>query len=290
MDIHRTKRFTKSDICHGTFATLETVERCPRNATDIERRSRGKKCDINSPCQEDPSVYHCVRYEDRLVEVCAPRGLITGNCCAVFNRGVGRVVEDYNKPCSECPFKYQSADSVRYNTCIEPIAKPQTHQTNIESTTPTEKFESCCNAKRDKRDATCCSKLNMSRKVNNGTNVPIMKAESGNQPTSSEKEHNFPTEETVTIIVLLLFVCCLTLLTWRNWSRLRECSGMNIGRNTPTKEIGSNEEKIAATEVNTENAVNEQKPVEVPLIESYRKDDKNVNNVCVQMYIEYNST
>lgn len=53
---------------------------------------------------------------------------------------------------------------------------------------------------------------------------------------------------------------------------------------------GSNEEEIAATEVNTENAVNEQKPVEVPLIESYRKDDKNVNNVCVQMHIEYNST
>lgn len=69
------------------------------------------------------------------------------------------------------------------NTCIEPIAKPQTHQTNIESTTPTEKFESCCNAKRDKRDATCCSKLNMSRNVNKGTDVPIMKAESGNQPT-----------------------------------------------------------------------------------------------------------
>lgn len=37
---------------------------------------------------------------------------------------------------------------------------------------------------------------------------------------------------------------------------------------------GSNEEKIAATEVNTENAVNEQKPVEVPLIESYRNGDK----------------
>lgn len=53
---------------------------------------------------------------------------------------------------------------------------------------------------------------------------------------------------------------------------------------------GSNEKKIAATEVNTENAVNEQKPVEVPLIGSYRKDDKNVNNVCVQMYIECNST
>lgn len=38
--------------------------------------------------------------------------------------------------------------------------------------------------------------------------------------------------------------------------------------------------RVAATEVNTENAVNEQKPEEVPLIESYRKDDKKANNVC----------
>lgn len=35
-------------------------------------------CDTYSPCKEDPLVYHCVRYEDRLVEVCAPSGLITG--------------------------------------------------------------------------------------------------------------------------------------------------------------------------------------------------------------------
>lgn len=266
IDINRMKRFTKSDICHGTFATLEPVENCPKNETDKEGRSREKMCDTYSPCKEDPLVYHCVRYEDRLVEVCAPSGLITGNCCAVFNRGVGRVVEDYNKPCSECPFKYQSADSIRYTTCIEPMAKPQTHQINKESTTPTEKFESCCNAQRSNRDATCCSKVNISRNVNKGTDVLITKAKRGYQPASSEKEQNFPTEETVTIIVLLLFVCCLTLLTWRNWSRLRECSGMNIGKNTPTEEIGSNEEKIAATEINTENAVNEQKPVEVPLI------------------------
>lgn len=241
IDINRLKRFTKSDICHGTSATLEPVENCPRNETDIEGRSRKKKCGTYSQCQKEPLVYHCVKYEDILVEVCAPRGLITGNCCAVFNRGVGRVVEDYNKPCSECPFKYQSTDSMRYNTCLEPIAKPQTHQINKKITTPTEKFEPCCNAKRGKRDATCCSKLNTSRNVSKGTDVLITKVENGYQHASSEEVQNFPTEETVTKIVLLLFACCLTLLTWRNWSRLRECSGMKIGRNTPTKEIGSKE-------------------------------------------------
>lgn len=68
----------QSDICHGTFATLESVENCPRNETDIEGRSRKKKCGTYSQCKEEPLVYHCVRYEDGLVEVCAPRGLITG--------------------------------------------------------------------------------------------------------------------------------------------------------------------------------------------------------------------
>lgn len=38
---------------------------------------------------------------------------------------------------------------------------------------------------------------------------------------------------------------------------------------------GSNGKKITATETNTESAVNEQNPVEVPSIESYRKDNEN---------------
>lgn len=62
------------------------------------------------------------------------------------------------------------------------MAKPQTHQINKESTTPTEKFESCCNAQRSNRDATCCSKVNISRNVNKGTDVLITKAKRGYQP------------------------------------------------------------------------------------------------------------
>lgn len=50
-----------------------------------------------------------------------------------------------------------------------------------------------------------------------------------------------------------------------------------------------NEEQIAATEVNKENAVNE--PVEVPLID-FGQDDKDaeITYACVQMYIEYYPT
>lgn len=35
---------------------------------------------------------------------------ISGSCCSVFDLGIGRVVEDYNSPCAECPFVYQSND------------------------------------------------------------------------------------------------------------------------------------------------------------------------------------
>lgn len=36
-----------------------------------------------------------------------------GRCCPVYDRRLGRVREDYNSPCSECPFKYQSDDLVK---------------------------------------------------------------------------------------------------------------------------------------------------------------------------------
>lgn len=33
-----------------------------------------------------------------------------GKCCALYDDGLGRVVEDYSRPCSECSFRYQSDD------------------------------------------------------------------------------------------------------------------------------------------------------------------------------------
>lgn len=35
-----------------------------------------------------------------------------GSYCAVFDNGIGRVIEDFSRPCSECPFKYPSADAM----------------------------------------------------------------------------------------------------------------------------------------------------------------------------------
>lgn len=39
--------------------------------------------------------------------------LVLGYCCTMFDEGVGRVVEDFSRPCSDCSFKYPSDESVK---------------------------------------------------------------------------------------------------------------------------------------------------------------------------------
>ncbi|XP_062609950.1 uncharacterized protein LOC134271757 [Saccostrea cucullata] len=116
------KRFTQEDVCKETVKTVEIVTDCPFDTESMRRKSEEKKCeDIHDSCSKDPLVYHCLRYGNKLTEVCAPRDLISGKCCAQFNEGVGRVVEDYNIRCSECPFHYYSNESITYTTCFESI-------------------------------------------------------------------------------------------------------------------------------------------------------------------------
>lgn len=116
---HRQKRFTKADICRETFDTLAFVALCPDTESIKLEQSKKKQCETYPTCNGEPLVYHCVRFKDRLAEVCAPRHIITGKCCALYDEGLGRVVEDYSKPCSDCSYRYQSDDVVKYSKCIE---------------------------------------------------------------------------------------------------------------------------------------------------------------------------
>lgn len=115
---YRNKRFTKVDMCHETSKTLKMVGQCPINATIFQERSLQKMCHLYPSCSGMPLVYHCVNYKDGLAEVCAPRDQITGFCCALYDEGVGRVVEDYNRPCSNCSFRYSSDNIVKYPQCV----------------------------------------------------------------------------------------------------------------------------------------------------------------------------
>ncbi|XP_078334640.1 uncharacterized protein LOC144625901 isoform X2 [Crassostrea virginica] len=94
--------------------------------------AKKKQCYRFPTCQNEPLVYHCVRFSSKLVEVCAPRGLITGGCCALFDDGLGRVVADFYNQCTECPFRYFSNETLLYSSCVRRTLIP-TFKTKMHS-------------------------------------------------------------------------------------------------------------------------------------------------------------
>lgn len=106
-------------MCHGTKETIKKVNTCPTDNVTLHERSQEKICKSVKPCLGEPLVYHCVRYKDGFVEVCAPISLITGHCCAQYDAGIGRVVEDYDRYCHECPFQYKSDNVFESSKCTE---------------------------------------------------------------------------------------------------------------------------------------------------------------------------
>lgn len=70
---------SQDDICHETHSTLEFVAMCPDSEPLKLKHSKKKQCHSFPACNGGTLVYHCVRYRERLVEVCAPRHVITGN-------------------------------------------------------------------------------------------------------------------------------------------------------------------------------------------------------------------
>lgn len=106
-------------MCHETKKTIQMVTTCPTNSILLHERSLKKICESLKPCLGEPLVYHCVRFKDVLAEVCAPRTMITGHCCAQYDAGIGRVVEDYDRHCHECPFQYESDNVLESLKCTE---------------------------------------------------------------------------------------------------------------------------------------------------------------------------
>nr|XP_022338514.1 uncharacterized protein LOC111134035 [Crassostrea virginica] len=113
------KRYSTEDICPISENNLANVTSCPTNNVHFKERSERKDCAKYKFCRGEPLVYHCLTYKERLVEVCAPMETITGSCCVEFIKEIGRVVEDYSKPCDDCPFHYQSDMSWMYSGCTQ---------------------------------------------------------------------------------------------------------------------------------------------------------------------------
>lgn len=114
----RQKRYTEDDICLESQTTIEKVDICPQNIEILNRRLIEKNCSRHQPCTGDPLVYHCVMNGGGLVEVCAPRSLITGRFCPYYEQRLGRVIENSGKRCIMCPFQYHSDKYLNNSECI----------------------------------------------------------------------------------------------------------------------------------------------------------------------------
>lgn len=66
-------------MCNGTKETIKIVKSCPHDRVVLHERSQKKMCNSFQPCLGEPLVFHCIRFKDKLIEVCAPRTDITGN-------------------------------------------------------------------------------------------------------------------------------------------------------------------------------------------------------------------
>lgn len=58
--------------------TLKKVKACPENYLNFQDRNKTMYCDSYPQCNGHELFYHCVKFEDGLAEVCAPRSVITG--------------------------------------------------------------------------------------------------------------------------------------------------------------------------------------------------------------------
>eukprot|EP00105_Crassostrea_gigas_P022630 XP_011442218.1 PREDICTED: uncharacterized protein LOC105338688 [Crassostrea gigas] len=116
--IGRQKRYSEDDICLESRKTVAKASDCPTDIETMKERSKNKNCSRYPTCVGKPLAYHCVISNRILVEVCAPRNQITGRCCPMYNEELGMVIEDYKRPCSKCPFQYQSDDFNNSKECL----------------------------------------------------------------------------------------------------------------------------------------------------------------------------
>lgn len=203
---YREKRFFEQDKCHGVQATLEKVLTCPENDAIILERVSRKKCDSLPHCQKEPLVYHCVRFEGKLVEVCSPKRQIPGHYCTVLEEGIGRVTVDLFNPCPECPCIYSSDESLKYSTCVQTTMKTATFQTSTEQTnvvsalneaygSPTNETFGTTNFK-----GTTLNGLHHTRKTENDNRIDV---------------HVMILMVTGVIIIVGLIVCCFVKRTFK---------------------------------------------------------------------------
>lgn len=77
--------FLQEANCINANETIRYVAACPENKTSDSfiERSWKKNCSQYQACNDKPLYYHCVRYKQKLVEVCSERTQISGTCLTI---------------------------------------------------------------------------------------------------------------------------------------------------------------------------------------------------------------
>lgn len=221
MNVHRLRTLTEEDVCKETNKTIKKLKSFPENYTISQEQMQKNICDNLPKCNGEQLVYHCVTYKDDLVEVCAPKRLITGSYCPVFDNGIGRVIEDFSRPCSECPFKYQSADAMKYPSCMNTRKMQSSSPTsNTASSTQLPNISEiigspCCGSTRCKRTVQGCTK---DKSTSN-----VMKTNE-NRPTSGVKTSTFPWNNIILIVSILGISLLATIVFALHQNRKRQAN------------------------------------------------------------------
>lgn len=244
MNNQRLKSLTKDDVCYETRKTAEPVQELPKNSTVFNEQTRKKNCESLPKCNGKLLVYHCVRFNERIVEVCAPMHVIRGKYCPVFDEGIGRVIEDFSKPCEECPFKYQSADSVKYSACFKIEATRTTSLINITTSQPeVNSIETprrpCCNSTRCKRSLQGCPMMKSTiSSITGAENQPAREFERENSsnipPASSKKENSAVLYASLISVSVVLVISMVIIVFMRRGIRgfcTRNSNGMQTEKN-----------------------------------------------------------
>lgn len=122
------------DGCPQTIPTQAIVEVCPGDQTEWIKASDRKQCDlINQNCTEKTEFqYHCLpnRFQNKLVEICAPTKVIVGQHCPYYDMQRNVIDTHYNQPCSmhtePCANVYSSSMTHKYQECYKEIKEKRT--------------------------------------------------------------------------------------------------------------------------------------------------------------------
>ncbi|XP_061167549.1 uncharacterized protein LOC133176441 [Saccostrea echinata] len=116
------------EFCRESRATMAEVQTCPATKSMWDAKALKKNCSSFSHNCSGVLSYHCLinPWQNKTIEVCAPRTKIGFGFCAEYNALGGRIQDSYTHKCSSCKNNYWSTDAYKYTECYEAVYRHRT--------------------------------------------------------------------------------------------------------------------------------------------------------------------